>query len=99
MEYRVLGPLEVVHGSHDFTPKAAKLRVIVALLVLHCNCTVKVSTLIDEVWGERPPESALPTLQTYIYKIRKILDTQYPDSGAKLLLNNGYGYRLEVPSD
>ncbi len=99
MEYRVLGPLETIGGGRDLTPGAAKQRVILALLVLCSNSTVQVSTIMDEIWGERPPESALATLQTYVYKLRKILDKDCPGAGNKLLRKRGNGYQLEVDGE
>src|SRR5687768_12050913 len=73
MMFRVLGPLEIAGDRHDLTPGAPKQRAVLALLILRCNRTVQTASLIDELWGECPPESALPTLQTYIYKLRKML--------------------------
>jgi len=96
MEYRVLGPLEVIDGQRDLTPGAAKQCVILALLALRKNRTVQTAAIIDELWGERPPDTAHATLQTYIYKLRKMIDTCGPGEGRKILLNKGYGYQLTV---
>nr|AEM44257.1 transcriptional regulator, SARP family [uncultured bacterium] len=96
MRYRVLGPLEIAGDRRDLTPGAPKQRAVMALLILRRNRTVQTASLIDELWGQAPPESALPTLQTYIYKLRKMLDAEWPGEGSKLLRTNGYSYQLYV---
>jgi len=71
--FRILGPLSVVHDGHEITPTAPKIRQVLTFLLLRQNQLVQVSELIDELWGDHPPESAMTTLQTYIYKLRKDL--------------------------
>jgi DNA-binding SARP family transcriptional activator len=92
MEFRVLGSLEVVHGTREITPSAAKVRGVLAMLVLRHNQIVSTREFIDELWGERPPPSAHSTLQTYIYKLRKTLGAD----GREPLLTKPYGYLLQV---
>ncbi|WP_281898886.1 AfsR/SARP family transcriptional regulator [Phytohabitans aurantiacus] len=96
MRFQVLGPLEIAGDRRDLTPGAPKQRAVMALLILRRNRTVQTASLIDELWGQCPPESALPTLQTYIYKLRKMLDVERPGEGSKLLRTNGYSYQLQV---
>jgi DNA-binding SARP family transcriptional activator len=62
---------------------------VLAHLLLRANQTVPASTLIDEVWGDEPPDSARNTLQTYISHLRKAL-------GDGRLEGRPPGYRLEV---
>lgn len=96
IRFQILGPLRVLGAEGDLTPSAPKQRAVLALLVLRRNRTVQTSSFIDELWGDCPPESALPTLQTYIYKLRKMLDTARPGEGGRLLRTNGYSYQLDV---
>ncbi|OLT24291.1 hypothetical protein BJF83_07485 [Nocardiopsis sp. CNR-923] len=46
---------------------------MLALLLLRSNTLVQTAELINELWRGSPPPSAVPTLQTYVYKLRKIL--------------------------
>jgi DNA-binding SARP family transcriptional activator len=71
MDFRILGPLWVGHDDIDLTPTAPKVRQVLAFLLLRCGSLVQVAELIDELWRDEPPSSAITTLQTYIYKIRK----------------------------
>src|SRR5690606_33955033 len=84
MRFLVLGPLGVVDGNTDLTPTAPKVREVLALLLLRHNRLVPTSSIIDELWPENPPASAMQTLQTYIYKIRKSLTRR--EDGDDLLI-------------
>ncbi|MEV6982147.1 BTAD domain-containing putative transcriptional regulator [Sphaerisporangium sp. NPDC051017] len=86
----MLGSLQVVDEGADLTPSAAKVRAVLAMLVLRHNQIVSTRELIDELWGERPPATALPTLHTYVYKLRKMLGTGGPAS----VVTQPYGYLL-----
>jgi DNA-binding SARP family transcriptional activator len=96
-QFRLLGTFDVRVGQQDFTPSAPKHRELLAVLVLSRSHLVTTSALIDELWGERPPRSALATLQTYIYKIRKL----FRDIGDRniVLATNPVGYLLEMPDE
>ncbi len=96
MEFRLLGALEVINNNINLTPSAPKLREVLALLVLRNNQLVQIETLMDELWGENPPSSALSTLQTYIYKLRKILFDQADDV---TLVTKPAGYLAVIPPE
>ncbi|WP_106177030.1 AfsR/SARP family transcriptional regulator [Prauserella shujinwangii] len=78
----------------NIVPSALKPRQVIALLVLRRNSVVRTSELIDELWEENPPVSAMTTLQTYIYKLRKLLLEN--DFGGALRTRAG-GYCLTLP--
>ncbi|MEV0236683.1 BTAD domain-containing putative transcriptional regulator [Nonomuraea sp. NPDC050786] len=96
MSFRILGPLAVIHEGRDITPTAPKVRQVLAFLLVRKGQIVQISEFIDELWGDHPPESAMTTLQTYIYKLRKeVLDP----SGLARLHTQQCGYLLEVPDE
>src|SRR5256884_136994 len=95
MEFRILGPMEVTAETGDVTPTAPKVRQVLALLLLRCNGLVQTGEFIDELWGESPPRSALSTLQTYVYKLRKILVDE-ARGGEEMLLTKPSGYILRA---
>ncbi|HEX6871399.1 MAG TPA: BTAD domain-containing putative transcriptional regulator [Micromonosporaceae bacterium] len=97
MQFRVLGPFELVERGYELTPTAPKLRQVLALLVLRNNHVVQIRELVDELWGDDPPSSALSTLQTYIYKLRKIL-TEHEHGARDMLRTKPYGYQVSIPS-
>ena len=73
MEYRVLGPLEVRDGERSLPLAGAKQRALLALLLVNANHVVSRDRLIDELWGEQPPETAVTSLQVYVSRLRKLL--------------------------
>jgi DNA-binding SARP family transcriptional activator len=93
MGFRILGPLAVIYKGKDITPTAPKVRQVLTFLIVRRNQIVQVSEFVDELWGSHPPESAMTTLQTYVYKLRKdVLDP----SGLARLQTQPSGYFLDV---
>ena len=73
MDFRILGPLEVLDEGRTITLGGSKQRALLALLLLHANETLSTDRLIDELWGERPPANAAKTVQMQISRLRKAL--------------------------
>jgi DNA-binding SARP family transcriptional activator/Tol biopolymer transport system component/tRNA A-37 threonylcarbamoyl transferase component Bud32 len=73
MEFLILGPLEVADDGRKLALGGPKQRAVLAYLILRANRVVQADLLIDGLWGEEPPESARNTLQTYVYRLRKLL--------------------------
>jgi DNA-binding SARP family transcriptional activator len=92
VEYRLLGPLEVRGSNGLFALGGAKQRALLALLLLNANRVVARDRLIDGLWGERPPETAVATIQVYVSRLRKLLP-----QGA--LVTRPPGYQLAVESE
>jgi DNA-binding SARP family transcriptional activator len=92
MDYRVLGPLEVLEGDRSLPLAGAKQRALLALLLLNANRVISRDRLIDGLWGEQPPETAVQSLQVYVSRLRKLLP-------AKTLLSRPPGYLLEIDAD
>jgi YVTN family beta-propeller protein len=87
LEFRILGPLEVVAQGRALALGGAKQRALLAVLLLHRREVISTDRLIDELWGARPPATALKTVQVYVSHLRKAL-------GVELLLTRGGGYVL-----
>jgi DNA-binding SARP family transcriptional activator len=98
----LLGPLLLVRAGRQITPSAPKLRLVLSLLAVQANSVTRVDQLVEELWGESPPPSALTTVQTYIYQLRKLLkldDQPVPDGNTSrpALLSHPGGYILRLP--
>jgi DNA-binding SARP family transcriptional activator len=89
MEFRILGPLEVVQDDQPVRLDRQRLRALLAYLLLHANEPVSADTLIDQVWGPEAPKTASASLQNYISRLRKAL-------GPEFLLSRPPGYLLRV---
>ncbi len=58
MEFRILGPLEVVADGRLFDLGGTCARAVLANLILKANEAVSADVLVDRVWGEAPPPTA-----------------------------------------
>jgi DNA-binding SARP family transcriptional activator len=101
MRVGMLGPLTLRRGGQLITPSAPKLRQVLSLLVLQANSVTRVDQLVEELWEESPPPSALTTVQTYIYQLRKLLklaDKRGSGAESPVLLSHPGGYILQLRS-
>jgi YVTN family beta-propeller protein len=73
MRFEVLGPLSVSQNGEAVPLGGRKQRTLLAVLLLHANEAVPRDHLVDALWGERPPPSAAKSLETYVYRLRKLL--------------------------
>src|SRR5262249_37715573 len=90
MEDRLLGPLGGWGGDGRPRPLGrAMLRAWLALLLLSANRVVSRERLIDGLWGEEPPETAVKMVQLNVSRLRKLLP-------AGVLQTRPPGYVLEV---
>ncbi|MEV5048312.1 helix-turn-helix domain-containing protein [Streptomyces griseoincarnatus] len=73
MDVEVLGHVTLKVGDERRTPSAPKARQVLALLLVNANRMVSTDVLIEELWAEQPPRSALSALQTYVFQLRQLL--------------------------
>lgn len=98
MECRVLGGLEVLDNGFATTPTAPKLRSTLAMLLVHHNRTVSRTTMIDELWPSNPPATAVMSLNTYVYQLRRLL-ARGPSQWSNVLLTKPGGYEMAIPPE
>jgi DNA-binding SARP family transcriptional activator len=89
LQYRILGPLEVVRGGRPLSLGGAKQRALLGVLLLHEGEVVGTQRLIDELWGAQPPPSAHKLVQGYVSGLRKVL-------GNGALETRPHGYVLQI---
>jgi DNA-binding SARP family transcriptional activator len=73
VEFRILGPLEVVAEGRPLVLGGQKQRALLAFLLLEANRVVSNERLIDALWEEAPPETVQKALQVYVSQLRKVL--------------------------
>ncbi len=73
MEYRILGPLEVVADEQVLDLGGRRQRAVLAALVLRANEVVSVDLLVEDVWGASPPPTAVKAVQGHVSALRKQL--------------------------
>src|SRR4051812_10947436 len=90
MDFRILGPLEVVSDGRPLELGGQKQRALLSLLLLEANRVVSRDRLIDALWEERPTATADKALQGLVSQLRKILGRDRVETKAP-----GYLVRLE----
>jgi DNA-binding SARP family transcriptional activator len=92
MEFRLLGPLEVVDGDRSLALGGLKQRALLAVLLIHANEIVSVDRLTAALWGDSPPQTAAKSIQIYVSRLRKEL------GGSRLATRSpGYVLHLDPP--
>jgi DNA-binding SARP family transcriptional activator len=100
VEIKVLGPLEVSVGGVSIVPTASKPSQLLALLALNAGHVVTLTALTNEIWEYEPPRSGVPTLHTYILKLRRKLQDALAGEGTvtskEILITRRSGYLLNL---
>ena len=73
VEFRLLSPVGASRDGIELELGPRKQRAVLAVLLLNENRVVPTERLIDELWGDAPPETARAALQVYIAGLRKAL--------------------------
>lgn len=94
MEIRVLGGLAVRLEGQRLRLGTPKQQLVFAMLALHAGRLVTVDELVDELWPEDPPRSAVPNVRSYAANLRRTLEST-PGRHAAVVREPG-GYRLTV---
>lgn len=92
MEFRLLGPVEVVDGSGPVPLGGAKIRSLLAALLLSPGRVVATDRLIDIIWDDDPPPTARALIQTYVSMLRRAV-------GPEIVGTHAPGYLVRVPED
>ena len=95
LELGLLGPFEV--RIDDGAPVAlggVRQRALLAVLALHANQVVSTDRLIDELWGEHPPSTAVHTVQVFVSR-----SAQRAGRGRGASTDAAAGYVLELDAD
>jgi DNA-binding SARP family transcriptional activator len=87
--FGLLGPLEISVDGEPVELRRRSHQVLLALLLLRAGEVVSRDTLIDELWGENPPKTALGSLQNFVSELRRKL-------GQEVVRTHAAGYSLDV---
>lgn len=91
LRFAVLGPVRAWRGDQEIGMGSPQQRALLAALLLRAGRTATAEELIDDLWGEEPPEQAKAALRTYASRIRKALG-----SDAELLASESGGYAMRT---
>ena len=90
LRFGVLGPLLVERGEQT-VPVRSRQRLILAMLLMNAGRPVSVDRLIDEMWGDNPPDGPVNTLQVHVSQLRRALA-----AGDATILTQPPGYLLRT---
>jgi predicted ATPase/DNA-binding SARP family transcriptional activator len=96
MEFRILGSLEVSRAGRPVELAGRKQRALLAVFLLNANRVVAGDRLVEILWGDEPPATAVHTLHVHVSQLRKAL--KEGDSSGRITTQTA-GYRLEVDVD
>src|SRR5689334_12788646 len=90
MELRMLGPLEVRVRDRRLELGGARAQKLLAALALEPDRTVPLRRLIDVLWDDIPPVTAIRQVQNTAAAVRRLIGR------ADVLVTEGPGYRLRT---
>jgi YVTN family beta-propeller protein len=89
VEFRILGHLAAADGERSIALGGSRQRCLLALLLVARNQPVSTDALMEDLWGERPPDTAAKAVQVYVSQLRKLL-------GAERIETRGHAYLIHV---
>jgi predicted ATPase/DNA-binding SARP family transcriptional activator len=101
VQFRDLGPLQVEVDGAPRPLGGLKPVTVLSVLLVHVNRRVSVDALVDALWGSAASHRAADTLESHVWRLRRMLEPDR-DRGAAwtVVLNDSGGYRLvAAPQD
>ena len=89
---RILGLLEVVDAGSEVPLGGRNQRILLARLLVNADEVVSTDRIIDALWGEEPPRTALTSVQNSVARLRKRI-------GPERLVTKPPGYMLRLQDD
>ncbi|MFB9676396.1 ATP-binding protein [Streptosporangium vulgare] len=100
LRLQVLGPLRVWRGENEVEPGPRQQAYLLALLLARGGRPTGTGELIDLIWGEDAPASALNVIHKYVGSLRRLLEPDLPPRGTgAYLLKRGNGYLCAAGAD
>ena len=99
MDFRVLGPIEVWNNGQRLAVGGGRVRALLAAFLVRPNQVMSTDRLIDELWGEHPPETASTALHGFVSQLRKLLEPARGSGAVPVVLvtrSPGYLLRVEI---
>ena len=97
-DFRILGPLEARLDGQPLNLGGSRQRGVLSLLLLQANEVVSADRLIDELWGDHPPQDEAAALQAHVSRLRKLLEPER-DGERRVIRTVAPGYLIEVTDE
>ena len=100
MEFRVLGSVEVIEDGRRLTVATGRQLAVLAFLLIHANRVVSAERIVDELWGDEPPESGAKAVAFHVSRLRDALEPgRQRGQPNGILATEPAGYVLRVAPD
>jgi DNA-binding SARP family transcriptional activator len=97
LRIRLLGPVQAVRNGVELPLGSAHRQAVFAVLAGHANHALTREDLVNAVWGDNAPASAMGNLYTYVSTLRRVLEPERDRwSAGQVLTSGGGSYRLHV---
>ncbi|MBB5962366.1 AfsR/SARP family transcriptional regulator [Planomonospora venezuelensis] len=92
LRFRCLGPLSIRDGADWVTPGSAKVRHLLALLLVNAGRSVPAEVIVAELWNRDPPATHRTLVRGYVRELRRLLR----DSDQDTVRHHHGGYLLRT---
>ncbi|MFC4031605.1 BTAD domain-containing putative transcriptional regulator [Streptomyces polygonati] len=99
LSFHVLGPIEIGSPRQTLRPRGPQQRTLLVVLLANARRLVPIESLIDELWGDKPPRHVENALQAHISRLRQQLALLESADGPSRLVTHPSGYRLMVADE
>jgi len=94
-----LGPLEACRDGRPLRLGPPARRAVLGLLLLDPGRLVRRDTIIDVLWGQEPPRTAVGLVQAHVSRLRQVLEPRGQPAGDAGVFHSVDGaYRLSLSS-
>ncbi|MEU7625082.1 BTAD domain-containing putative transcriptional regulator [Streptomyces hygroscopicus] len=100
MRFTVLGPVRAWRNDVELELGPPKQRALLALLLVRAGQPVALSEIVDVLWAQDPPSTAVNVVHRHVGSVRRLLEPGLPAraEGSRLVRRSG-GYRLNADAD
>ncbi|MEU9244124.1 BTAD domain-containing putative transcriptional regulator [Streptomyces sp. NPDC048385] len=97
MRFQILGPVRVWQGTTDVKLGPPKQRALLALLLAHAGQPVPLHGVVDALWQEDPPATAVNVIHRHVAALRRLLEPGLlSGTASRRLVRDSGGYRIDV---
>ena len=96
----LFGPVRAWRGDVELDLGTPRQRTVLGLLAMRANRAVSRDELIDGIWGDAPPPSAVNAVHVYVAGLRRAVEPRRAHRApGRILIASGPGYLLRLRPD
>jgi DNA-binding SARP family transcriptional activator len=95
IQISVFGSLRIWRSGHEADIGAPRNRIVLAEVLAAAGNVVSVASVVDALWGDNPPASAVNQIHRIVGQLRRTLEPGLsPHASGHAILAEGTGYRI-----